>query len=97
MALIDEVKTNLRISGNVFDEHEINPLIEACKKDLKISGVHESRINDDDALIKRAIIIFCKANFGDNPNSEKFRISYELQKASLAVSQDYNLELIPDD
>lgn len=97
MALIDEVKTNLRISGNIFDEHEINPLIEACKKDLKLSGVHESRINDDDALIKRAIIIFCKANFGDNPNSEKFRISYELQKASLAVSQDYNTELITND
>lgn len=94
MALIDEVKTNLRISGNIFDEHEINPLIEACKKDLKLSGVHESHINDNDALIKRAIVIYCKANFGDNPNSEKFRISYELQKASLAVSQDYNTELI---
>lgn len=92
MALIDDVKVNLRISTTAFDDAEIQPLIDACKIDLKNSGVHGSRIDDADPLIKRAVTLYCKANFGSNPNAEKLNNSYELLKISLALAGDYNTE-----
>ena len=45
------------------------------------------------ALIKRAIILYCKANFGlDNKDSEKYNKSYDLLKQHLALSGDYKNE-----
>ncbi len=90
MALIDDIKTALRISNTAFDS-EINDLISAAQSDLKLSGVLESKVNDDtDPLIKRAIIIYIKANFGwNNPDAEKLQHSYNMLKIHLALSQEY--------
>jgi hypothetical protein len=97
MALIDDVKVNLRLSSTSFDSSEITPLIEACKKDLQLAGLHQTRILDADPLIKRAVILYCKAYFGFNNEFEKYANAYEFQKKSLACSEDYNTELVPDD
>ena len=44
-----------------------------------------------DALIKRAIIFYCKANFGyDNPDAQRFYDSYRMLETHLALSGDYN-------
>lgn len=89
MALIDDVKTTLRISNNAFDT-EISDLISACKMDLELSGVVNSLIVDTDMLIKRAIISYVKANFGfNNPNADKFEQSYAMIKSHLTLSADY--------
>jgi uncharacterized phage protein (predicted DNA packaging) len=87
MALIDDVKLSLRIKNIIFDD-ELTPLIEACKIDLKLAGVNV--INDTDPLIKRAVILYTKANFGNNPDSEKYFLSYNMLKNSLALAGDYN-------
>ncbi|EPR12494.1 head-tail connector protein [Ruminiclostridium papyrosolvens] len=87
MALIDDVKLSLRIKTDAFDD-EINPLIEACKIDLKLAGVNV--IEETDPLIKRAVILYAKANFGYSEDSEKYKIAYDMQKNSLALSQKYN-------
>lgn len=87
-ALINAVKTALRITSNHFDD-EIITLIGACKTDLHIAGV--TALNETDPFIKRAIILYAKANFGyDNPDSEKFQKSYDLLKCSVALAGDYN-------
>lgn len=66
-------------------------MINACKSDLKLSGI--TNIDEDDSLIKRAIILYCKANFGlDNKDSEKYNKSYDLLKQHLALSGDYKNE-----
>lgn len=89
--ILDDIKTALRISNAHFDG-EIEDLIVACKLDLKLSGV--KIIDDTDALIKRAITIYAKANFGyDNADSEKFQKSYEHLKCSLSLAGDYNSEM----
>ena len=90
MALIDDIKTALRISNTAFDS-EINDLISAARSDLKLSGVLESKVNDDtDPLIKRAIVVYCKANFGwNNPDAERLQQSYNMLKIHLALSQEY--------
>jgi uncharacterized phage protein (predicted DNA packaging) len=90
--LIIDCKTALRIStNNELIVGEIEDLISAARQDLILSGILPSKANNDnDPLIKRAIIIYCKANYGfDNPDSEKLQNSYNLLKASLALSSDY--------
>ena len=87
--MLEKVKLALRIQSLKLDE-EIEDLIEACKIDLSISGVR--KIVEDDAIIQRAIIIYCKANFGlDNKDSEKYQKSYDLLKQSLSLCGDYNV------
>ncbi|HBI91198.1 MAG TPA: DNA-packaging protein [Terrisporobacter glycolicus] len=86
--MLEKVKLALRISNNAFDS-EINDLIESAYTDLGISGV--KNIDKLDPLIKRAVIIYCKANFGmDNKDSEKYEKSYEMIKQHLALCGDYN-------
>ena len=94
MALLDEVKTNIRQSSTIFDTNEISPLILACKKDLEIAGIHPTRILDTDPLIKRAVILYCKAYFGFSEQMERYQNAYEFQKKSLACAEDYNTELV---
>lgn len=86
--MINKLRRELRIKNNVFDD-DIQDLIEAAKIELKISGVN--KIDDKDTLIKRAITLYAKANFGfDNPDSEKLQKSFESLKDHLALSGDYN-------
>lgn len=92
MALIDDVKLHLRIANTAYNT-EVSDLILSAKKDLEISGVPPFFIDETDPLIKRAITLYCKANFGyGNTESEKFRESYNLLKAHLRMSGDYALE-----
>lgn len=91
MALLDDVKTALRVSGTDLNG-EITDLISAAKADLELTGiVHATAIDDTDPLIKRAIIVYCKANFGfDNDEAERFQKSYDLLKQHLSMAADYN-------
>jgi len=91
MATLDDVKTALRISHTAFDS-EIADLILEAISDLKLSGVSELKVTDEsDPLIKRAIKIYCKANFGfDNPDAERLQESYKMLKQHLCLAGDYN-------
>jgi len=85
--MLEEVKMALRISNTAYD-NEITNLIDACKSDLETSGVAPSYFLEDNlrALIKRAIIIYCKAQFGfDNQDASRLNESYELLKQKLAI------------
>jgi hypothetical protein len=87
MALIDDIKQALRITSTAYNT-EISDLILAAKADLGICGL--LAISETDALIKRAIITYCKANFGwDNPDSAKLQNSYEMLRNHLSLSADY--------
>lgn len=87
--MLDSIKLSLRIRNTAFDS-EILDLIDAANKDLNIAGV---LLKDDyDPLIKRAITIYVKANFGwDNPDAERLQESYVMLKQHLALSGDYNV------
>ena len=86
--MLQDVKSSVRIINNKFDV-ELLDLIEAAKTDLLIARVTKN--DEDDPLIKRAIILYCKANFGlDNKDSEKYQNSYENLKEKLSLCGDYN-------
>jgi hypothetical protein len=84
--LTDSVKLALRITTSAFDS-EINGLLAACEADLAIAGV---AWDESDALINRACILYCKAHFGYNEESEKFFRAYEFLKGALCLSGDYH-------
>lgn len=97
MALIDEVKTALRvtISDDAIDL-QIQSLIDAAKEDLKFTSDISSDLVEQEetpALIKQAIVLFVKMNWTDNiDEAEKLRRSFDLMKGSLAMSSFYSSE-----
>ncbi len=85
--MLEEIKLALRITNDKFDS-ELQDLKSAAIEDLKLSGVN--KLADNDSLIKRAVIVYCKANFGlDNSDSEKYQKCYDLLKNHLSLSSDY--------
>jgi len=97
MALLDDVKIALRISAtNTSFNTEINDLISAAQRDLQVSGI---KVTDtSDALIKRAIVTYCKAYFGyDNPDVDRLIKAYQMLKMHLMLSTEYNTEVLPDE
>lgn len=84
MLTMDSVKLKMRIKTTAFDA-ELADLITECKADLSLAGINV--IDDSDPLIEKAVVTYCKANFGlNNPNSEKMRACYDLVKIQLANS-----------
>ena len=90
MGIVDDIKTTLRISNTAYDT-EIVDLISAARSDLMLSGILESKANDNaDPLIRRAITVYVKANFGwNNPDAERLQQSYDMLKMHLSLSQEY--------
>lgn len=84
--MLEAVKMALRIKTDAFDD-ELNGLIAACMADLGLSGVKTD--NTDDPLIVRAVIVYCKAYFGSNPDAVQYEQSYQALKISLSLAGDY--------
>lgn len=84
-SLLAKVRLALRISTTDFDD-EITDLITASLKDLGIAGVV---VNITDTLIIRAVITYCKMNFGDAEDYDRLKASYDEQKAQLGMNSDY--------
>lgn len=85
--LIAEARFWIRKSSNTFDS-EILQTMNSCLLDLKNAGVQ--KLDVDDPLIKQALKLYLKAQFGYEEDSEKFEKSYEYLKSSLSLSGDYN-------
>ena len=92
-SLVYSIRQYLRINHTRFDA-EITDLIEAAKADLLLGGIIASKVeNESDALIKRAITCYVKAEFGlDNADADKYRNSYEMLKRHLQLSSEYIIE-----
>lgn len=83
--MLSKVKLALRITTSAFDS-ELNGLIEAAKKDIEVVGVE---YRDTDPLMERAVITYCKCNFGQPDNYDRLKASYDEQKAQLRANSNY--------
>lgn len=88
--MLEKVKTALRITTTAFND-EITDLINAACADLGIVGVTAASDTTDPLLI-RAIITYCRANFGTPEEYERLKASYDEQKAQLISCTGYGLE-----
>ena len=95
--MLEKTKTALRLRNKAFDD-EIEGLIAAAKADLRLVGIvlpedrppeggEENRENDP--LIERAVILYCKGHFGYIEGGERFIKAYDLLKCSLSLAGDY--------
>lgn len=90
--LTEKMRAAVRISSTSDKiTEEIEDCIAACKADLANDGVKV--IDERDALIKRAIKYYCRAEFNYNNKGEDFRKSYDTLKARLSMSKEYNTPL----
>lgn len=88
--MLEKVKLALPIpiKSTAFDS-EIEDLIAAALADLGIAGV--SNADKSDPLIIRAVITYCRANFGtpDPDYYDRMMASYDAQKAQLSMATGY--------
>ena len=86
MATLDKVKMGLRISTTAYDE-ELADLITAAKLDLGIAGVVLP--TELDEICDRAVITYCKFQFGLPEDADRLKRSYDEQKAQLVTATGY--------
>lgn len=86
MELLDAVKLALRITTKAFDS-ELTDLIEAGLIDMSLAGV--VNLDTDDALIRRAVITYCRLNFGQPEDYDRLKASYDEQKAQMSTATGY--------
>ena len=98
--MLSLVKMALRIMTDAFDA-ELPLLIAGAIRDLEIAGIivdesavatHDGPITDytvTDALLQRAIITYCRANFGQPDEFDRLQASYREQKAQLQYAAGY--------
>ena len=86
MTTLQKVKMALRITTDAFDD-ELNDLIQAAVLDLGIAGVDSDHGVDE--IITRAIITYCKCNFGQPDDYDRLKASYDEQKAQLSMATGY--------
>lgn len=92
MALLDDVKVACRVATDTFDS-ELNDLIDAALADMGIPNINSAVLikNNPDPLIKRAILTYCRMNFGqvDDGFYDRLKASYDEQKSQLLMSSNY--------
>jgi hypothetical protein len=84
--MLESVKLALRISTNAFDD-EISDLIDAALLDLGVAGVVVPA--EVDAIVKLAVITYCRLHFGQPDDYDRLKRSYDEQKAQLATCTGY--------
>lgn len=86
MTLLNKVKLALRITTDAFDS-ELTDLIAAALLDMGLAGV--ATLETDDELVIRAVITYCKLNFGSPDEYDRLKASYDEQKAQLGMATGY--------
>lgn len=87
--LMELVKESLSIySGSSLKDNELELWIRAAIEDLTRVGVTAATVSTDNWLIKGAIVMYCKANFGMCSLDEKklAQSTYSLLCNNLALS-----------
>lgn len=86
MTLLEAVKLALRVKTDAFDG-EIEALAAAALLDLGVAGVV---VPDElDAIVRLAVITYCKMHFGEPDEYDRLKRSYDEQKAQLATCTGY--------
>ena len=84
--LIEELMRTVRVKSQCSAD-ELSALAESCVKDLEIAGDYVT--DEKEPLSKQAIKLYCKANYGYDKESEKFKAAYVSLRDSMALSGDY--------
>jgi len=98
MALLDDVKSSLRVTSTLTDT-EIQMWIDAAVADMRRCGVKSELLDKTrmSPLSKAAVTCFVKAQYGyDNDEAQRFLDSYKSMLASM-LNSNSNEFLYPSD
>lgn len=84
--MLTATKLALRVTTDAFDS-ELSDLIAAALLDLGIAGVTNQ--DTTDALVRRAVITYCRMHFGQPDDYDRLNESYWQQKAQLSMATGY--------
>lgn len=87
MAILDDVRNDLRITSNDFDT-EINTAIMSAEKRLQMIGVNT--IDETDPLTAQAITLYCRSWFNYQGDAERYTNAFEKLADAMALSGEYN-------
>lgn len=88
MDILSAVKLALRITTTAFDS-ELYDLINAGVVDLRQAGI--TNMDTSDPMVRRAIVTFCRLNFGAPDDYDRLKRSYDEQKAQMGMATGYTL------
>ncbi len=100
--MLELVKTALRITTDKFDT-EIQQYIDAAFADLGIAGIKDPDTTakpedgSTDALIKMAVITYCRLHFGAPDDYARLERSYNEQKAQLQTATGYTTWVVSEE
>ena len=86
MTILAAVKKALRVTTDAFDD-ELTDMIEAGQADIRLAGV--VNLDTDDPLVRRAVITYCRLNFGQPDDYDRLKASYNEQKAQMGMATGY--------
>ena len=86
MTILEAVKIALRIATDAFDD-ELTDLIEAGQADLRLAGI--INLDTGDPLVRRAVITYCRLNFGQPDDYDRLKASYDEQKRQMGMATGY--------
>ena len=100
--MLELVKTALRITTDKFNT-EIQQYIDAAFADLGIAGIKDPDTTakpedgSTDALIKLAVITYCRLHFGAPDDYARLERSYNEQKAQLQTATGYTTWVVSEE
>lgn len=84
--LIERLKKRIRAMSDAADE-EVDDLVQSCRKELEIAGVYG---DESDPTYYQAIVLYCKANYGYDEDTDRFGIAFRNLRDSMNLSGDYD-------
>lgn len=82
-----EMTRAVRVKQTETSDEELTGLIHAALADLSRQGA--VLIDPNDALIKMAVKMYCRAHYGYDDNTERFESAYEALSAGIALDYEY--------
>lgn len=90
--LIEAAKLRVRKSQSNYLDDDIVSLCEVAIADLKRIGVDDKFLSDcADPLIREAVLTYVKANYGNNPDSERLMFSYNMLLTKIKGGRYFNV------
>lgn len=84
--MLNAVKLALRVTTEAFDT-ELTDLIGAALIDMRLAGV--TNADTADLLVRRAVITYCRMNFGQPDDYDRLKKSYDEQKGQMGMATGY--------
>ncbi|MDE6903115.1 MAG: hypothetical protein K2P22_10285 [Lachnospiraceae bacterium] len=85
MIKAEQVRKKMRISHSCMDD-DIDSNIKAARLDMSRVGINPEV---DDALVDKAVELYCKAQFDYLGKGEQFRQNYEELRDSMSMAEEY--------